>query len=242
MAATTNKYLVLLCGESSSGKTASLRNLKTPEGVVFANCESGKELPFPAKFRKMTVTDPMQVYSIFTEAEKHPEIHTIVIDSLTFLMDMYESTYVLGSSNTMAAWGEYAQFFKRLMQQHVAPSTKNVIFTAHTTDVLSEKDMVMKTMVKVKGSLMTQGIESFFNNVISCKKVALDDLKGCSGPLLNINALEEELEFKYVYQTGLTKATVNERIRGPLLMWDRPEIYIDNDVQMVIDRLHKYYT
>ena len=36
--------------------------------------------------------------------------------------------------------------------------------------------MINETLVKVKGSLMNQGIESFFTNVISTKKLALSAL------------------------------------------------------------------
>lgn len=37
----SNDNLVLICGEPSTGKSASLRNLHNPEGVVYLNCESG---------------------------------------------------------------------------------------------------------------------------------------------------------------------------------------------------------
>ena len=47
--------------------------------------------------------------------------------------------------------------------------------------------------------------------------------------------------FKYVFQTRLTKETVNERIRSPMGMWPRNETYIDNNLQNVINRLHEYY-
>ena len=95
------KDLVLIAGTSSSGKSASLMNLPDHPGVMYLNCESGKRLPFPNKFDRYVITDPMQVYEAFDEAENMPHIHTIVVDSLTFLMDMFESMYVVGSSNTM---------------------------------------------------------------------------------------------------------------------------------------------
>ena len=65
------------------------------------------------------------------------------------------------------------------MQQHVAKSTKNVIVLAHTSDVMTEVgvEVVAETMVKVKGSLMNQGIESYFSSVISTKKIDLKNLK-----------------------------------------------------------------
>lgn len=244
----SNRNLVLIPGKSATGKTASFRNLREPEGVLFLNCESGKELPFAAKFKVKTVTHPLQVIEVFQVIDtpefvkKQGKFHTIIIDSLTYLMDMYESQIVLKSDNTMAGWQAYQQFFKELMQVHVAASSKNVIFTAHTSDVLNESEMVMECMVKVKGALMNNGIESYFNNVIACKKVPLKKIEDCKSDLLNISEEEEMLDFKYVYQTRLTKDTVNERIRGPLGLWSVKEIFIDNDLQLVLDRLQDYYS
>jgi len=217
--------------------------LDKPEGVMYLNCENGKKLPFKTKFQELTITDPMQVYQAFEEAEKMPDIHTIVIDTLTYLMDMYESTKVLNATNTMQAWGQYAQFMKQLMSQVVAKSTKNVVFLAHTSDVLNEAEMINETLVKVKGSLMNQGIESFFTTVISTKKLPLTKLedKVAKSPGYIITAEDKALGFKYVYQTRLTKETVNERIRAPMGMWDMKETYIDNNLQNVINRLHEYY-
>jgi len=37
-----NDMLVLICGDSASGKSASLENLENPEGVMYLNCESGQ--------------------------------------------------------------------------------------------------------------------------------------------------------------------------------------------------------
>ena len=90
-----NNHLVLVSGKSSSGKSASLLDMNKPEGVMYLNCENGKKLPFKSKFKELTVTDTAQVPQAFEEAEKMKDIHTIVIDSLTYLMDMFESTKVL---------------------------------------------------------------------------------------------------------------------------------------------------
>lgn len=237
----SNNNLVLISGKSATGKSLSLRNLKNPEGVMYLNCENNKALPFPAKFKQATITDPYQVYQAFDEANTMSDVHTIVIDSGTFLMDMFETVHVLTSANTLQAWGEYAQYFKRLMSQYVAKTDKNVIILAHTMSILNEAEHVMETLVKVKGSLMNNGIESFFSTVVSSKKVPVQKLENYSSPMLNITAEEEMLGFKYVYQTKLTKETVDERIRSPLAMWEIPETFIDNDAQLIIDRLHTYY-
>ena len=215
--------------------------LKNPEGVMYLNCEAGKKLPFKAKFKQYTITDPLQINEAFDAAEKMEGIHTIVVDSLTYLLDMYESVYVLNSTNGMKAWGDFAQYFKTLMQQYVAKSTKNVIFIAHTSDTMNESEMIMETKVPVKGSLKNNGIESYFTIVLASKKVTLKTLKDYKSDLLTITPEEEALGYKYVFQTKLTKETVNERLRGPLGLWDTKETYIDNNVQLVMNRLHEYY-
>ena len=241
----TNDHLILVSGKSATGKSASLLNILNPEGVIYFNCENGKKLPFKSKFKEFIITDPTQIYQGFAEAEKMPEVHTIVIDTLTYLMDLYESSRVLNAANTMKAWGEYAQYMKVMMSQVVAPSTKNVIFLAHTSDILNEAEMINETVVKVKGSLMNQGIESFFTTVISTKKVPISkftDKVTKESELFAITDEEETQGFKYVFQTRLTKETVNERIRSPMGMWASNETYIDNNLQVVIDRLHNYYS
>lgn len=168
-------------------------------------------------------------------------VHTIVVDSLTYLLDMFESLYVLNSANTMKAWGDFSQYFKQLMQQKVASSSKNVIFIAHTSDTLNEGEMVMETKVPVKGSLKNNGIESYFTVVIASKKVPLKVLKDYQSDMLNISPEEEALGFKYVFQTKITKDSVNERLRGPLGLFDTKETFVDNNMQAVLSRLKEYY-
>ncbi len=237
----TNDQLILLVGKSATGKSTSLMGLENPEGVLYLNCEAGKRLPFKAKFIQKVVTDPLQIIEAFEWAETNEKIHTIVVDSLTYLLDMYESVYVLNSSNGMQAWGQFAQYYKTLMQQYVARSNKSVIFTAHTSDTLNESEMLMETKVPVKGSLKNNGIESYFTVVIASKKVTLKALKDYASPMLTITPEEEALGFKYVFQTRITKETVNERLRGPLGLFETKETFIDNNIQLVLNHLKEYY-
>lgn len=241
MSSVYNDQLILLCGKSATGKSASLMGFDKPEGVLYLNCESGKKLPFKAKFIQKVVTDPLQIYEAFDYAETKPEIHTIVVDSLTYLLDMYESIYVLNSTNSMKSWGDFAQYYKTLMQNYVAKSTKTAIFIAHTMDNLNESEMLVETKVPVKGSLKNNGIESYFTVVIASKKVQLKNLKDCKSDLLTITPEEEALGFKYVFQTKITKETVNERLRGPLGLFSTGETFIDNNMQQVLNRLREYY-
>lgn len=242
MTVKVNDNLVLVVGKSAAGKSASLMQIEKPEGVMYLNCEAGKKLPFRAKFKQYTVSDPMQILEAFDAAENMPDVHTIIIDTLTYLMEMYESQYVLKAANTMQAWGQYQQYFKELMQQKVANSSKNVIFLAHTADSYNESELVTETKVPVKGALKNNGVESYFSLVIAAKKVPLKVLKDYKNPYLNITPEDEALGYKHVFQTRLTKETVSERLRGPMGMWDQQETYIDNNIAFVMERINEFYS
>lgn len=237
-----NDHMFLIGGKSATGKSASLMEMEDPESVMYLNCEAGKRLPFKSKFQEFVITDPLQINEAFEAAEGMADVKTIVIDSMTYLMDMYESVYVINSTNTMQAWGEFAQYFKNMMQQLVAKSSKNVVFMAHTKDQLNESENILETAVPIKGSVKNNGVESYFSCVIASKKMPIKKLEGYESDLLNITEEERSLGFKYVFQTRLTKDTVNERLRGPLGLWKVNETFIDNNVQFVIDRLRQYYS
>lgn len=237
----SNDFLVLVAGESAGGKSASLRNISEPEKVLYLNTEAGKKLPFRSKFKEVTIIDPYQIPQAIQQVQGNDKYHTIIIDSATFMMDMFETQHVLGSSNTMQGWSNYQQYFKKLLQQDVAASDKRIVFTAHNKDELDESTMTMKTSIPVKGALKGNGMESYFSCVVYARKIATKDLKDYENDLLVITDEEEALGYKYVYQTKIDKKTVNTRIRSPLGMWDSKETFIDNDINLVFNRLKEYY-
>lgn len=236
-----NDQLALISGGSGTGKSASLAQLNNHERVMYLNCEAGKRLPFKNNFKNFTITDPYQVVEALEHAHGNNDFDTIVIDTLTFLMDMFESIYIAESANTMKAWGSYAQFFKKLMQTHVAASDKSILFLAHTKSDLDEASMTMQTAVPIKGALRNNGIEAYFSTVVSTKKVSLKDLSKYNSDLLNISEQDELLGYKHVFQTQPTKETVGERIRAPMGMFNQQQTFIDNDAQALLDHLKAYY-
>lgn len=241
-----NDQLVLIVGESTSGKSASLRNLgegdpEKQKRWMYLNCEAGKRLPFRNKFDSYTITDPYQVFEGFDVIQGNAAYDGIILDTLTFLMDMYESNYVLGSANTMAGWSNYQQFFKQLMQDKVAKCDKAVLFSAHTREDLDEKKMEMKSSVPIKGALKNNGIEAYFSTVVATKKVAIKELEKYGSDLLTITDMERELGYKHVFQTQITKTTTGERIRSPMGMFTPAQTYMDNDAALLLKHLHNYY-
>lgn len=237
-----NDQLVLIGGYSASGKSASFRNWRNPEKTIYLNTEAGKRLPFRSSFIEKRISDPYQVLDAFDYCIANPDFsNAMLIDSLTFLMDMYETQYVLNATNTMKAWSDFAQYFKDMMQRRVVDYGKPVVFTAHVFDSLDEKNMEMKTAVPIKGSLKNNGIEAYFSTVVACKKMSIKDLEPYGSDLLNITEMERELGFKYCFQTNLTSKTLGERIRSPMGMFSKEETFMDNDAQMLMDRLTEFY-
>lgn len=237
-----NDQLILICGYSATGKSASLRNIKDQDKWLYLNTEAGKKLPFKNKFQSYRISDPYQVIEAFEYGTDNPDVKGIIVDSLTFLMDMYETQYVLTASNTMKAWSDFNQFFKQMMQEKVVVFNKPVIFIAHVSDILDEKNMEMKTSVPIKGALKNQGVEAYFSTVVASKKMPLKDLEKYNSDLLHISEEEKELGFKYVFQTRITKNTTGERIRSPMGLFSKEQTYMDNDAQILLDHLNEFYS
>lgn len=237
-----NTQLVLISGESGTGKSASLMNLRNPERWLYANCEAGKRLPFRSKFEQVIITDPYQVHELLDQCIAQPDaIEGMITDTITFLMDMYESLYIVNSANGQKAWGQYQQYWKDLMQQKVARMTKPMIMLGHTRRELDDTTGDYIASVPVKGALKNSGLEAYFSTVVSTKRVKLKDLKDYANDMLHITPDDELVGYKHVFQTRITKATVGERIRSPIGLFSVKETFIDNDAQQLLDHMNQYY-
>lgn len=236
-----SEQLILIEGLSASGKSLSLQHLREPEGVIYLNCEN-KRLPFkPGKLNCYNITDPFQIYEGIDYANKTDSIHTVVIDTLDFLMTMFETNIIKKAANTQKAWGDYFTYFQELMQVKVAQSEKQFIFLAHAFTLLDEDAMMKVTSVPVKGALKNLGVESFFTTVIMAKQVPLRLVEPYTNPWLNVSDDDKDRGVKYVFQTRMTKESMGEKIRSPQGMWTKDETFIDNNAQYVLDRLTDYY-
>ena len=241
--AAENPKSILISGESGVGKSFSLMNFKGPEGVLYLNCEGGKPLPFKNNFARITIDDPEEIFDYLEKVKGKKKYHTVIIDTISFMMNRYESLHVLNAANTMAAWGNYGQFFPRLIYDAVAPLEQHVIMLGHLEAVLNEETGRTDYKVPVKGNLNKNGLEAYFTTVLNARKVAIKDIEkeAEEGELLTITDRDRHLGFKHVFQTRTVKQTVGDRIRSPWGLFKDEETYIDNDVQKVIDRLKAYY-
>lgn len=242
-----NPKSIMICGESGHGKSASLLGIKDRTDVLYLNCENGKPLPFKSKFKKKTITDPEDIIDFIeqlAELGSESPYKFVVIDTVSFMMDMYERVHVSNATNTQKMWGEYGQFFPRLMDATAKCENIFFIMLGHLDSFLDEDEGMMKHRVPVKGALAKKGLEAFFTTVVYVKRMRTKDILKAipdGNSLLNITAKEERMGFKNVFLTDADKTTIGGRIRSPLGMWLDDELYIDNDVQHVLKRLIEYY-
>lgn len=236
-----SKRVIVVTGISGSGKSTALRNM---DNVVHLNCEEGKDILFTLKnkqfFKSTHITTPMQVIEYIQLAEDKPQVQTIVIDGLNYLMDMYESQFIYKSADTRSAWQDYGQFYKDLVH-NIAVSSKDFIILAHVAYRYNEQNMAIEATIPVKGALAKAGLEASFTTVIAADIVKLEDLEKYSNPLLNITEDDKEDGCKYVLQTRKLADTKNTLIKVPMGVFARNEAFIDSDMSLVMQRLREYY-
>lgn len=237
-----NDQMILIGGVSGAGKSAALRNIRDQHRWIYLNTEAGKRLPFKNSFINVRVDDPYQIYGYIDDAiENAEEVDGLIIDSATFMMDMFEMLYIRGAANTQTAWGDFAAFWKELLQVKLVKFGKPVIIIAHVLETYDEGSMSMKRSVPIKGSLKNNGVEAYFSTVVEATKLPLKELEKYDSDLLHVSEDEHELGFKYVFQTRLTGTTTGTRIRSPMGMFNKSQTFMDNDAQLLLDHLHKFY-
>lgn len=236
----SNKNIVLIMGKPNTGKSTSLMNLENQGRMVYLNCDM-KELPFRSRFlRNVQVSDAMDVLSYIADIEANDNVDGAVLDTITFLMSMYERQYVTNSPNTQKAWGDYGNFYREFIHA-IKEGTKDYAILAHEDSFLNEQSMQMESRVPVKGSVGKTGVEADFTTILSTKQMPVKKLEAFENDLLHITDEEREDGFKYVFCTRVTKETVGEKMRSAMGLWSRNELYIDNDLNQVFKRLREYY-
>ncbi|AWY09406.1 hypothetical protein vBRpoPV13_49 [Ruegeria phage vB_RpoP-V13] len=238
-----NPHSLLICGESGAGKSMSLYEMRDRTDVLYINCEGGKPLPFKNKFKNRVVTDPEDIIDWLEQLEEMGEdnpFNFVVIDTISFMMDMFETIHVLPARDTQKMWGQYAQFFKRLITQS-SKVDSFFIYLGHLDRQLDEDNGIWRSSVPVKGALAKKGLEAYFTTVINVSKEPIRELQKTPNSMLHITEDDEELGFKHVFQTRTTKKTIGDRIRSPMGMWAKEELFIDNNLAPVIKKMIAYY-
>lgn len=231
--------MVLVMGPPAAGKSSSLMGLNQ-ERYVYLNCDL-KEIPFADNFAaKVDVTDPYDIFDYIQEIEENDDIDGVILDTITFLMDMVETQYVVTAKDTRAAWGSYAKYYKDLLHA-IKSGTKDYIILAHEAIEHNEELSINESKVPVKGAVGRTGVEADFTTIVSCRALPIRVVKSVENDLLNITEDEEEDGTKHVFVTRVHKNHAGGKQRSPIGLWDRSELYIDNNVNNVLTRIKQFY-
>lgn len=234
-----NKNIVLIVGKPACGKTTSLMYVPNQERIAYINADL-KELPFKSKFKELNLADPKKIIKAIEQIEGNDKLDSAVLDTVSILMNTYERKYVTTATNTMKAWGAYGSFYNEFISA-IKGGTKSYAIMAHTAEQMNEKEMVLDSFVPVKGAVGKVGVEADFTTIIAAKKISIVTADEHPNSLLTVTDREREDGFKYVFQTRITKETIGEKMRSAMDLWDREELYIDNNINLVFKRLAEYY-
>jgi len=152
-------------------------------------------------------------------------------------MSMYENQYVIRVTNTQEAWANYGNFYKNFIHA-LKTSTKDWIIFAHENSEVNSQTGRLVSKIPIKGAVGKTGAEADFTTILTAKELPVEDLEGHENDLLLITPDEIEDGNKRVFATRTTKESVGDKTRSPNNLWRREELYIDNDVGQVIERMN----
>ena len=203
----------LIMGRSGSGKSASLRNAKEPIFVINVN---RKPLPFKnnENLKVMNCDEYLKIKSSL-KAAYDKGIKVAVIDDAGYLMT---SKFMAGhrqakGNSQFDLYNEIADNFYSLIK--------------FITDDLPEDMIVFVTMHEEKNDMGESKPKTIGK--------LLDD-KVCVEGMFTIVLHALKLDGKYVFATNTDGLDVT---KSPIGMFE--ETYIDNDVQLVVNKIREYY-
>jgi len=156
-------------------------------------------------------------------------------------MNTFRSLYIDEAADTRAAWMDYGKFLTKLMGK-IKAGTKNYIVMAHCGDENNEEDGTVESKVLIQGAIGKAGLSGHFTTVLEAiSKPVNKRLKGMQNELMIITAKEDMIGIKYLFLTRAMKGHLSSLARSADDLWEDDELYIDNSIQNVINRLQEYY-
>lgn len=232
---------IMICGEPNTGKSTSLRNLKDRDQYAYLNCDD-KPLPIGganAFLVNQRIVDAVDVESYYPQLEEADKCKGVILDSMTYMMSKFHRK-IKEEVSGFDIWNEYADFYYR-WNDLVKNSNKVHIIMAHTNTSLNEQAGAMESRIQVAGQVGKIGPEADQTLIVTCKQMAIGKLEKHVNKHLVITDQERARGMKYVFSVQLSKETVGDRTRAPWGFWDEDVMYIDNDVQIILDRWTEFY-
>jgi len=217
-----NKKMILIVGGTGTGKTTSLRNIDKKKAVYIdfdrKAIKAFRDMDTFREWIKIDYVDHLMPGLAGLEAD--PDTDTIIIDTLSFALDMFVAQKIDTAEDTRAAWGDYKRWYKELI--HLAKSSsKTYIFLTHDKSTYNEAAMETKTVAYAQGSIAGM-IEADFALVAYSHK------------FVNSSGMPA-----WGFLVGPTKETLALSAKSPMGMFESPLIE-DNDVLTLIKAADEY--
>lgn len=222
--------LILIFGKSGSGKSASIRTLDAKETIIFNVLN--KRLPFKGA-NKLYNEENKNIFGIdsydtihkYLQAvsERRPEIKNVIIDDATYLMR--KEMFKRAKENGFNKFVEMAQHFQELLNTASAMRDDiNVFLIMHSDEVTNGNEIDTYKVASV-GKMLDEKY-----NPAECVTVCLySDV-----------TFDGEGRASYGFYTNVCHVN-GKRIpaKSPEGMFD--ELFIQNDLKYVVDKINEYY-
>ena len=215
-----NKILVL--GDSGSGKSTSTRNLDSK--TTFYINVIGKALPFKGWKSKYVEGENListhnaeeVLRAIKGVSEKMPKIKTIIIDDAQYIM-----SYEFMARAKERGFDKFTEIAQNMFNVLKAPDATRddltTIFLSHSEDVSANG--YTKTKMKTIGKMLDDKIT----------------IEGLFTIVLLAYPVKEEKKMRYLFVTQSNGTTT---AKSPMGMFN--DIVIDNDLDMVLNKIKEY--
>lgn len=218
---------VIIVGETGTGKSSSLRNLKPSETYIIKVID--KELPFKeekeySKEKKnLAITaNESDIVNILTSiASSRPDIKNIIIDDIGFVMtkEFFDRSNEIG----YAKFTDIAKHMQEIIETcENLKGNINIALMFHAENIISDGVIVEKGL-KTIGKLLDQA----YDPRATVSTVLYTDVA--------VN--KEDISYNFITNRTVIKGTTIPA-KSPIGMFDRR---IPNDLKFVFDKINEYY-
>jgi hypothetical protein len=221
--------VVMIVGESGTGKSTSLRNLN-PKETYIINC-AGKPLPFKGSSAAYSLENKNKyesatsgtILGVLDQIEKAPHIKNVIIDDANFVMtDMYFDKV------QETGYGKFTQIAKAfqsiLAKAKVMRNDLNIAIMMHEENEVSNSVVIAKK-IKTVGKMVDDQYSP--QSVVSIA-------------LYTSVSFDKESRPTYNFVTNRTLINgITIPAKSPQEMFE--DLYIPNDLAVVFQKAKEYY-